>query len=422
MGVARFNLFRGIPMRVLVLLCFMGSSSLGCKEVDQGIQKQSAQYTVAALYSIVKQAGSKEQQPAPASGKTEVGSQKQSVPVFSQPTDAKLAALADGPLGGITIVPLRNDPSLPINGNYLVLFVSPEGTYASVDNGCIGWVNTQKSEPSVLTFGVDDLVAQAFPRLPRKLCSEFAVRYEDNGIVRLAKDKQPGWKYNVVARIPLGAPDWTLEVFNRYAVKGIRLGPADVDSKTVGSSASNSQYLIDGYLRSYVKPSDGSRDVINGRLAAQEVTGWSSDVFVHLDARIQLSQISSTSGYREAVREKYTDSPSLLQSESLYWMYDLRGHLLREQDATTSNCMATYKIWMPFDAFFFRNSDIGPWGCALLVEVSYPNPEIVKTVQSYRIQEFSGFSWALSHFKSRLAEVRKHQEAVAGYQPAKPHL
>ncbi len=385
---------------VVGLLC-------SCKELDQLVQR-----------------------PVPASAPSTARVQTSATP--SLPPDPKLAALAKGPFAGITIIdasPLIGAP--PHGGGYIVVYLSPEGSYVSgprvlfeglpeSHGGCIAWLTEGQQDGATLTFGMADSLQKRQHALPRQICNLFTIQYEDSETVRFLQGKL-NRKLKIAARVPLAIPNWSLEPFDRHAVKGVRLGPVELGTATGQSSSSsfNANSLEGGYLKQFRKPVD-SLNTVGGFAAAREVTGWPSDVLVLMGAGMRLSQASSGEAFAQAVREKH-GPPSFVINGLGYWIYDLQGRLLHEQDASPANCLETFDVWKDkLIGGFTTDLEVGPWGCSLVMK--QPTGAGQAVVSNYLVEAAAGFAWSHGYFKTRLIEAKRYQEVIAANQPVKPRL
>ena len=347
----------------------------------------------------------------------------QSPPV---PSDPWLVALANGPFGGITIIDMN--PSSPSQnaGRYLIVFVSPGGTYArSLTSGglCIGWVSEANADPSVLSFGLND--TSNYGRVTQsglRVCHRHTLQFESESIVRVIQGQQ-NRKYNIVARIPLQMLDWSHKIFEKHAIKGVRLGPTSSVKRAVPFNTAH----LEGRVFAQFRTPDPTvanptySQTIFGHAAVKEITGWPSDILVMSRFGESLGTSGRGSAFNAVVLEKY-GQPSFLTAGQAIWVYDLHGKKLQEKDAGPANCLGTYQAWeqplLQMGGVPGTEDDIGPWGCSLVVTHTYADDSAL--IGSYQVRTFSGQAWAMSRFKGRLFEVKEAKETISSIDKFKP--
>jgi hypothetical protein len=363
---------------------------------------------------------------AAAHSSSALGTASNSAYSFNTSSDPQVSKLANGPFGGITIIELRPDPNWERSNRYLVLFISPEGNYASLaplgfKAGCISWVIEHSSDFSSLTFG-GSKASNSNPNIfNRSICPQFTVKSHGNETVRLVRGSS-AMTANIIARIPLQTPDWSMQVFDRYAIRGVRLGPADIANPNPSRNVFELSSLMNRVLFQFAAtaPPDpldrksGHAKPVYGFYAARDVTGWPSDVRVLTWHTGTPAESKNQSEWDQLLLEMH-GTPSLKVGPINYWAYDLRGNRLSEKDAGPENCLGSTDLLLrletadpkPFRDILGRD-DLGPWGCVLVVRMA--------GVNSYQVDTVAGFALAQSVFKGRLAEVRRYKEAST-FQP-----
>jgi len=304
--------------------------------------------------------------------------------------------------------------------SYLVIFISPEGNYASLaplgfKTGCISWVIDHSSDLSSLTFG-GSKASNSNPNIfNRSICPQFTVKSQGNETVKLVRGASE-IPANIIARVPLQTPDWSMQVFDRYAVRGVRLGPADIANPNPSRNVFELSSLMNRVLFQFAAaaPPDpldrksGHAKPVYGFYAARDVTGWPSDVRVLTWHTGTPAESKNQSQWDQLILERY-GTPSLKVGPISYWAYDLRGNKLSEKHTGPENCLGSTDLSLrletvdpkPFRDILGRD-DLGPWGCSLLVRMAGVNNNQIDTV--------AGFALGQSVFKGRLAEVRRYKE------------
>lgn len=422
-----------------LILSMLLLSIVGCQEFMQDLKKKTDDLTV-KINSLNHSITAAPNNAPPSNSPSRVVNVSNSVFTFNASSDPELALLAKGPFGGITILELREDPAWEPGVRYLVIFVSSEGNYAAlarpsrIDPGCIAWVIDHTPDASSLTFGGSD--ASFKSRNPglmgRPICPQFTVRAEEDGAVRVLRG-QSGRKATIVARVPLQIPDWSMPIFDRHAINGIRLGPVDYSAKNTVLAGIREPHelaaLQDRTLISFLEnaPADpGDRKMvppkpIHGFYATRNMTGWPIDLRVITWYMGTLAQVMPRSAFNDLLQEKY-GLPSFTRGSVSFWVYDLRGNKISERDASPENCLGSMELSLKFQGLPndtgipFRSvlgrDDLGPWGCSLVIR-HVSSDKADNTVTGYMIDTVSGFGLGQSIFKARLAEVRRYKDPVS---------
>lgn len=350
---------------------------------------------------------------------------------------------------------------------HLVSFVSAKGSYAALlsrwgERLCIAWAPENNYIGQSITFGIPASVAgmKASP----DICQPFTLTYESGGSVRVEarnkfhKDEGPlgeaasvvsyGGSHRVLARVPLMPLDWGQRVFEAHAVKGVRLGPLPaVGAALAGQPVEISvgklerEMIFRKDFEAVVEgPLAGSGKVrVGGYVAAREILGWPWDTLYAVWLQEGIPPVSPDT-FEEAAAQRYGNASTRYLTDAgqfqLVWAYDLAGRKLTasgaEPDpkgerflteaAKPDNCLA-----LGADRWLGRaglpsivNQDIGPWGCALIMTLTYRGGG--QAVDGYRIEMVSGYTLALDHFFTRLEELREVRETIEKLESRKPKL
>ncbi len=459
---------RGNVHKAAISVCLVGGLLSACKELDQGSQRQGAEYTVGALYSIVKQAGSKgEPNSLPLEKSQPVIAQEKTETSVLRTNSPRMAALATGPFAGITIVRLDQpgvgpSPSIvPLTGSattsYIVVFVSPDGGYAGLlephAERCAAWILESHSNPSTLAFGVEEagpfswnVRSQQNPGedLP-PVCLPFTLMSEGENSVRVTSAT---WRskeiysrtHKVIARIPLTSVDWSSPALERHAIQGVRLGPIEQLAKgpLAGPFAkAMSANQEPGVLRSFQVelPRESGQQlpkIVNGFVADRRMTGWSSDAVVQAMYGEAFGKPTTNDLFDEAVFEKY-GRPTRVEERELQgrmrvvyqWLYDLQGHFLKDTDAGAQNCLGTVQLWGPVftihNAMRGMGKGMGPWGCSMVFTLEHGGL-LKRGVSEYRVEAISAAAITTMYFRKKLLQVGELASRVEEFRTAKPKL
>lgn len=402
----------------------------GCTGVDQNRQKSAAAVAVESSFNVLKSVFNQEpsSKQSPTQSSAQNGGQVAGAAQSPAVSDPESAALARGPFGGITII--EPDPSATgLMRNSIVIYVSPEGNYASLSSGglpgCISWVTGPTTNPAALEFGFQDpSLTETYRRADINVCPPFTVQLESDGMVR-AISGQYNRKRNVVVRVPHKVPDWTLDIFERHAIKGVRLGPVATGVKRAvpfdPSQLNGGAYIgfevadpAPGNKKGYARP-------IHGMVSPREVTGWGSDILVSSWHFGTLDQSGQGAMFNKAVQEKY-GSPSLISGGFAYWFYDLEGKKLQANDASPFNCLGNYQEWERNLRLggVFSSTDQGPWGCSLVVKHTYADDNAV--IGTYEVRANLGNVAAMAYFRTRVGDVNIAKDKIVKLQQFKPKL
>jgi hypothetical protein len=334
------------------------------------------------------------------------------------------------------------------SGTYIVTFVSGMGSYAALLGGfgsgrlCVAWAVETSYTGQSITFGLPASVAsmEATP----EICQPFTLTYEDAETIRIdarnkfARSGGPlseaadmvsyGGAHRIVARVPLVPLDWGQRIFDTHTIKGVRLGPLPAveaalsgQRVTISVSDMKRQMIYRKGFEAVVEDQSGASEQVRvgGYVAAKEVLGWPWDVVYGAWLQEGIAE-TTREAFEGAVSERYgTQSLRYLNDAGqfqLLWIYDLAGRQLTansdEPDptgrrfladaATPDNCLAVgADQWLGKQGFAdIVNRDIGPWGCPLIMTLTYDGRRGV--VDSYRIEMVSGYALALNHFFTRL--------------------
>ena len=430
------NVGSGIVIPIVVVALF------GCKGVDDSGKAVAAAVvasSVNALKSTITQGQTSTEQPSQTpeqkTGQVSGTSKSSAISPFSSvASDHESAELAKGPFAGITIT--EPDPGA---GSYLansfVVYVSPEGNYASlspVSGGgayCFAWVTDPQTDSSLLAFGIQDpSTIELYKRAGINVCPQFTVQFESETTLRVVSGKYNRQR-KIVARVPLKMPDWTAEIFARHAIKGVRLGPVSTGVKR--AVPFDPRALNGGAFLQFgmVDPTDRSKlgypRQIFGYAAVREVTGWGSDILTASWLDGKLDQSGQGAIYNKAVLDKY-GPPTLISgggsiSGAAFWYYGIEGEKLQTKDASPFNCLGTYYAWQGQLQLRTTNAsmgDIGPWGCSLVMRHTYAGDNDV--IGSYGVEIASPLAIAMVYFQTRLREVAMAKEKIAKLQQFKP--
>jgi hypothetical protein len=384
------------------------------------------------------------------SNKSAAGRKSQTVeavnPQQKLSVDPIASAASQGPFAGITIIELKdangaaeiNPWGRPGSGGaesrYLVIYVSPEGSYASLTDvgtvNCIGWVTESKTTDS-LTFAADTGWLKD-PSL--RICRPFTLQIETPSTVRV----QSG-TYNrsrrILTRIPLLSPDWNLMPIRTFDLNGIHLGPVDPAGNSAPPQGKPKITVASGgrdFLKQFqaqfpAKAGQRHGEVVHGYVVGRDHTNWPADVLLQAWYQESFDQAATVEAFEAAVTDRYGQpnfkGGAIKASKDLLlqWFYDLSGRQLDAEQADISNCLSIAQAFKDesrdFPEFFYRGTDgkgtdIGPWGCSLVMTLSRPNAPDSLGVRTYRLDAVHGLALGISHFRSRLGQVRQAQEKL----------
>jgi hypothetical protein len=336
--------------------------------------------------------------------------------------------------------------------HYIVTFVSPQGSYASLvslfgaggERICVAWAADVKSGAGPTAFGLPPTSAtKAVARNPT-ICEPFELSYDSVGTLRLSVGNAYEHSPKVVAHVPLLEPNWEAPHFARHNVKKISLGPADKATAAVGDGVRVrigrlQQWFGFQYRKSFEarlpaaagagREGTASRaSLVRGHVAAGEVIGTPTDVLYALRLREPNLQPVTAGAFEEAVVDEYGPtsleigaSDSRFGKARFFWLYDLAGARLEEDDASPANCLATAEQWLPNQASLVDFAgDIGPWGCSLVMAMDKEGrPDVV---DGYSLEVVSGYVLGLNHFQARVKQTEKLRERIRDLDTYRPTL
>jgi hypothetical protein len=370
--------------------------------------------------------------------------------------DPIASAASQGPFAGITIIELKDangaaeiNPwgrpgSGRVESEYLVVYVSPEGTYASLTDvgtvSCIGWVTESKTTDS-LTFAVDTGGLKD-PGL--RICRPFTLQIETPSTVRVQSGSYSRSR-RILTRIPLLSPEWNLMPIRKFDLNGIHLGPVDPARNStphqgkpkITVASGGKEFLKQFQAQFPAKAGQRHGEVVHGYVVGRDHTTWPSDVLLQAWYQESFDQAATVDAFEAAVTDRY-GQPSFKGSaikasneHLLQWFYDLSGKQLGAGEADINNCLSIAQAYKDegrdFPDFHYRGSDgrgidIGPWGCSLVMTLSRSLSSHSLGVRSYRIDVVHGLALGISHFRSRLEQVRQAQEKLRGIKAFQPQL
>ncbi|MGH7231915.1 MAG: hypothetical protein ACREJU_11245 [Nitrospiraceae bacterium] len=178
---------------------------------------------------------------------------------------------------------------------------------------------------------------------------------------------------------------------------------------------------------------------MHGYVVERDHTNWPSDVLLQAWYQESFDQPATVEAFETAVTDRY-GQPSAKGSAIkgsrdllLQWFYDLSGRQLGAGEADINNCLSVAQAFKDesrdFPDFYYinrgtdgRGTDIGPWGCSLVMTLSRPLSSNSLGVRGYRIDAVHGLALGISHFRSRLHEVFQAQEKVKATGAFQPKL
>lgn len=337
------------------------------------------------------------------------------------------------------------------HAEYIVTFVSAQGTYAAVGgrNGrsCVAWAQAGSYTGDSITFGLPQS-KQSMKLVFPIICMPFTLRYEGPETVRVeamnkfepfgesAQIARYSRKRKVIARIPLIAFDWGLPVFSRYRIKGVKLGPLPALTAELGGNTDVKLSELGPTRFGKIKffrvtmhnPSDRANPTtVGGRVVAAEVMGWPWDVLYMASYQERLPQRSFTEAFDRAVVERYgepsLEMPRTQSSAEVYsfWFFDLDGRQIKLDGAAPGNCLATWdhrKVVRKRSGI--EVDDMGLWGCALVMRLTHNGNH--GSVSEYSVEVTSGYAMALNHFLGRLEEMRVKSQKIQEVHSSEPTL
>lgn|GEM_PF-3556430 len=357
-----------------------------------------------------------------------------------------------GSFDGITIIELADrDGQRIIKGHdlgsdpYLVTYVAATGTYASLTNGreqsCVSWAQQGSYTGDSIRFGVpptQQSIRLSYPHV----CQPFTLTRESNDMVRVQGENPVGLssplesgaqvlrysrRHKVVARAPLIAVDWSNPLYQKYTIKGVRLGPLPAVQAGLNAGAklqlSELQVTHEGARKAVLILNQTAKEQINwiqvkGEAVAAERLSWPWDVLYGTMYFERLPQRSTIQAFDDALWERYgksslTEAPFGRARRDHYWLFDLAGDQVTAKHENPDSCRETLSLWKLQEPLARVHDDIGPWNCSLVVHVR-DDGGASDRVSEYRIEMMSGYTAALNHFAWRLEQLRELREKLEG--------
>ena len=364
---------------------------------------------------------------------------------------AGIAAAQAGGIDGITIIELVDTTAAQVihgartgSDPYLVVYVSAQGSYASVGNGdkrhCVAWAKDGSYTGTTITFGIPATVASIQTAYPY-VCQPFQLSLEAAGEVRVRADNPVGLgsplatdaqtvhysrRHPMLARAPLMAVDWSQPMFRTYTLHDVPLGPLPVVTAALapGSKMSLSPLKVThaGARKDFVvdqTPDDqwNSRRVMGDVLAAERL-GWPWDALFGARHVEHFQQRSTITAFDEAIRSRFGD-PTLVERRTgsarrdHYWLFDLHGRQVATGESSSGSCLDTKDLWERQTWLSRINVDVGPWNCALVARLR-DDASGQGTVSQYELEVMHGYATALNHFTWRVEQVQALRDQIRG--------
>ncbi len=344
------------------------------------------------------------------------------------------AAEPAGTLDGITLIEFSNpgaDAAIT-GGDFLVTFISGLGSYGAVlykngRNSCrsLGMEGTYTGDS--ITFGMD--AEEDFRRVRLDVyCPVFSVsRDEDDTVIVEAQNGEYRKRHAIIAHIPLQEVDFGSAPFTTHDIKGVRFGPLGPADKVKPLSAGGTTDRVRGYDKQ-LTTSRGEPYPLRGFAVASEITGWDWHVLSFGSFLDQFDQAALEETFRKAVLDRYGE-PSAFNPASGFsvWAYDLSGNKLDLSRPQKDACGATLELGLERDpsgkvkelnGMRPFSSDLGPWGCGLLLTIS-PNRGD-GGVTGYLVDGSVGYVNGLNHFLQCIEPVRALKQSIESVLEAKP--
>jgi hypothetical protein len=253
------------------------------------------------------------------------------------------AVVAQG-FDGITVIKLgqeaganairgRPDIGATKTGDFIVAFVSPQGSYAALvgvrlDRGCAAWAVPGSHTAEKISFGLPASTATMTTVTP-KVCQPFTLTHDGPETVRIDADNkfsndgplapaaQPlhySARHPIAARIPLRSLPWDMPIFAKHDVKGIRLGPAataadklkgEVEAKIGPLRLSPLGSRRDYQARLTKQRNQFGNFVVNGHVAPAAIVGGTEDVLYAAWIAERFDQAAPTETFEQVVAERY---------------------------------------------------------------------------------------------------------------------
>jgi len=345
-----------------------------------------------------------------------------------------IMAAGAAPLDGITIIEF-DDPGAQrdiASGNHLVTYISAKGSFAAVVTDSTGQrsICTSLAVPDSYTgtsiaFGMD---ADAAVRRQRNdiYCPSFTLLVDGENKVRVKTGDRLSTLMDIVIHIPFTAIDYNGEHFHRHNLKGVKLGPlmdeSDLNPNIAGEMF-GPRYRV---FQHPFEQQDGRKNVVRGKAAISEVTGWPVDVLYVADFTETLPIPTPFEVFYDAILDKY-DEPSSRYKDTGYmlWFYDLEGQKIDLKTPMSNSCRNTLEYRLATDPhgyvykFQRRSSEnLDFWGCSLVMEL-YGNPS-GGAVSTYRVVAYSPYAMAIDHFSQKIAETEELKKKIEALLERKP--
>lgn len=363
-------------------------------------------------------------------------------------------------LDGITVVKIEDGGTSSIlggSGTHLSIFVSEKGTYLSIFGGsnhsrCVAWAVPGSFTGRSIRFGLHSDSYATRISSP-SICQPFTVTMIDDKSVQITAENHPlddnglpnrsvpARKYektwSIVSHAPLIPFDWGMDIFNKYDIKGLRLGPIQRATQKLGPDAAlkpmSKATVRQGGTYKNVEvrfaASAGNRygRSIRGIVSLAETLGWPWDALIEAQYTEQFEPPIAREAFEQALLERY-GNPSIgdLADESskdnvAYWLFGLDG--IQQTGASAQPCTQYFaQLRAPNINLEATPNDYGPWTCALAMKVQFNSRAKNDPVRSYTVQVFSGYVYGLNFYVNKLSEVRKLKEKVESVRTQKPKL
>lgn len=340
------------------------------------------------------------------------------------------------PLDGITIIAF-DDPGAQrdiASGNHLVTYISAMGSFAAVVTDPVGQrsICTSLAVPDSYTgtsiaFGMD---ADAAVRRQRNdvYCPSFTLLMDGENKVRVKTGDRLSTLMDIVIHIPFTAIDYNGDHFHRHNLKGVKLGPlldqSDLNPNIAGEMF-GPRYRV---FQHAFEQQDGKKNVVRGKAAISEVTGWPVDVLYVADFTETLPTPSPFEAFYGAVIEKYGEPSSRYKDTGyMLWFYDLAGQKIDLKTPMSNACRNTLVYRLTTDPhgqvykLQRRSSEhLDFWGCSLVMELN-GNPS-GGAVSAYRVVAYSPYAMAIDHFHQKIAETEELKKKIDALLERKPQF
>ena len=357
------------------------------------------------------------------------------------------------PLEGITILELTREAAAVLQGSnytarYLTVFVSASGTYASAgDDGdtrpnCVAWAT--KTSGETITFGLPP-TKQSLELGFSPVCQPFTLSQAGSDRVHIkaanrvsdhsgpldpqARQRTLSTDLPILARVPPIDIDWGADIFSRYDVRGIHLGPAERVAAAVpqgtkimrGGMQRTSEETYE-HIRFEIPPEPKT---VAGQIASAETLNRLDDIVYRLAYHEYLPERVTTEAFAEAIAERYGKALQSGRASSnsgpmlLHWFFDMAGRPVTMADAGSANCLATSEVWLTSPDLRIKG-DVGPWGCTFILLLTHDGTR--DFVSEYEVTAVSPYVMALNHFAARIAEMKAVKEKIGAVRAFRPKL